>query len=48
MIREQEFRELHLDPLLADMDQVRRNLGDRPVCLILDHKIKLGGKPDSP
>ena len=48
MIREQEFRELHLDPLLADMDQVRRDLGNRPVCLILDHKIKLGGKPDSP
>ena len=48
MIRQQKLREFHLDPLLAHMDEVRRDLSDGLVRLILDHKVQLCRKPHCP
>ena len=48
MIREQKLREFHLDPLLAHMGEIRGDLDNGLIGLILDHKIQLGRKTHSP
>ena len=48
MIREQKLREFHLDPLLAHMGEIRGDLDNGLIGLILNHKIQLGRKTHSP
>ena len=48
MIRAKKLGQLHLNTLLADLRQIRRDHGDGLKGFFLNLKIQLGGKTDSP